>query len=899
MPAVSWLRLTFALVLCTTIFPADAEEAWSLHGDDIADASVHELQSDVLLDMGSKVSLANLDADTGDDGDAEPGAADHAKLEYAVFKAMTGGTLEFDKASHFLRHMGDSAEVTTASSENDKRDIVWKVRSPLCAPGSGGCPAALEGDPKCMSFESANWKGHYLRHKSARLHLEQPKGNGLASATFCMRPGLADKSGISFESLDKPKFFIRHNGYHLYVCDNTNEGNCGRTSLDAFRRDATFTKGEPSFFGTCEGPSNPTKCACARGRTGPKCMVSCPGLLDGGKVSCSGQGACFFDTAKQKAACRCHDGQIGDDCAQQCPKGLSQQVCSKNGKCTLDRLAQAKCDCVGPWRGKTCDSRCPGATEDSVCSGHGACMFDEVKAVTFCKCEKGFLGDNCKTTCPKDDKDRICSGQGECVPGGAQGGKCLCRTGFMGSDCALACNKDPLGRVCGGPDRGVCEKESDKGTTVCKCKKGFMGKECGVECPRKKDGSVCSNQGTCFMDADTKKAKCVCEKGFTGDNCQVKCNANDNGDVCNGHGKCSAKGVKASCECTGGFVGADCQHNCPGSAKTEGKISCSGHGKCSLKGEKAGCACEVGFKGEGCETTCPKHKDITCGGQGTCELENGQAKCKCKQGFMGSSCQYECPGRTAANSCSAKGKCLLTGGEKEGGFKTQCMCEKGFGGRICEESCPAKGGKACFGNGECVTTPDKAMKCMCKKGWLGKDCSIPCPVSKNGQICSERGMCTFSEDESSAKCDCKDGFEGPSCSHTCPVSSGKICSGHGKCDFNKAEGTAACKCADEFTGATCSQTCPADENGTICSGNGKCSLKDNQAVCKCNAGHTGKDCEHRVCGTANSLFDTKTSRCLCEAGYTCCSRDVAAGAAAGAKPAAAEAKPDDLSEFIV
>ena len=116
MPAVSWLRLTFALVLCTTIFPADAEEAWSLHGAidhlissvtssvifqgmtllmqvymsysqvpfSVRITQAHDLTrwcADVLLDMGSKVSLANLDADTGDDGDAEPGAADHAKLE--------------------------------------------------------------------------------------------------------------------------------------------------------------------------------------------------------------------------------------------------------------------------------------------------------------------------------------------------------------------------------------------------------------------------------------------------------------------------------------------------------------------------------------------------------------------------------------------------------------------------------------------------------------------------------------------------------------------------------------------------------------------------------------------------------------------------------------------------
>merc|ERR1711988_784903 len=241
---------------------------------------------------------------------------DHADLEYAVFKAQTGGTLTFDPAAHYIRHMGDSVMATTASSQADKRDIVWKIRSPLCVPGSGDCPKSLTGSPKCMSFESANWKGYYLRHKNSRIHLEKPRGNTLASATFCMRPGLADRRAISFESLDKPKHFVRHNGYHLYICDNTNGGGCGRTSLSKFRKDVTFYKRAPAFYGTCAGPTNPTKCKCARGRTGPKCMTQCPGLLDGGKVSCSGQGSCFFNKKLQRGECRCNDGQIGDDCSQ-------------------------------------------------------------------------------------------------------------------------------------------------------------------------------------------------------------------------------------------------------------------------------------------------------------------------------------------------------------------------------------------------------------------------------------------------------------------------------------------------------------------------------------------------------------------------------------------------------
>merc|ERR1719506_2557132 len=423
--AVAMLLQAALVLLVASTMAADVEDGVT----DIASFSeLDEMHPDILLDVGSKVGLHNLAGADPEEAEAveekveetaeaaadaiatteakaeeaekkeeakeeaeveaeaskgeEPPTSsakesgDFAELEYAVFKATTGGTLEFDKAGHFIRHMGDSAEVTTASSNNDKRDIVWKIRSPLCVPGSGDCPVPLLGDPKCMSFESANWKGHYLRHNGARVKLEKPNGKKLGEMTFCMRPGLQDKRHISFESLDKPKFFLRHNGYHLYICDNNDYGGCGRTSLSSYRRDTTFTKGTPDFFGTCEGPHNPSKCTCARGRTGPKCMVSCPGLVDKGKISCSGQGVCFFDKKASKAMCRCKDGAIGDDCSQRCPKGLSQQICSKNGQCVVDELGQAKCKCVSPWKGKTCDSRCPGASDGKVCGGNGECMYD-------------------------------------------------------------------------------------------------------------------------------------------------------------------------------------------------------------------------------------------------------------------------------------------------------------------------------------------------------------------------------------------------------------------------------------------------------------------------------------------------------------------------------------------
>jgi len=856
--------VAFAFLLIGNVLAADVEllnadmGGLSEIGDSVGDET-----------FSAKVGVIDSDDDVGD---SQSAAADVASMEYAVFKAADGGTLEFDKASHYIRHMGDSAETTTASSEADKRDIVWKMGAPLCAPGSGGCPAPLEGEPKCVSLEAANWKGYYLVHSNSRVSLQKPTGTTLAASTFCIRPGLGDRRATSFEALSKPGHFIRHNGYHLYVCDNTNQGNCGRTSLDVFRKDTTFYKEEPSFFGSCAGPENPTNCECASGRTGNKCMTKCPGLVKGGAASCSGKGVCFFDKQDQTAKCRCELGRVGPGCEEQCPKGLSGQVCSKNGQCVVDKLGQAVCECLGPWRGKTCDVRCPGASDDSVCSGKGQCLYDAVKKETFCKCDEGFLGGKCAVSCPKDVKDRICSGQGKCVPGGSQGGKCECKEGFMGSDCALKCNKDALGRVCGGAERGTCVAQPEKGRTVCECKKGFLGEDCGVACPVHK-GNVCAGKGTCFMDTLSKAAKCVCKSGQTGERCHLNCPANKNGDVCDGHGKCHSENDSATCKCTGGFIGVGCDRNCPGTAQSGGKVSCSGNGECVMddKNKEAACKCKPGFLGAGCQTACPKHEGITCGGQGECFLENGMSKCKCKQGFMGESCQYQCPGRTSEHSCSNRGKCLLVGGKNA--FSTKCECEPGFGGRTCEQSCafakesgPSGKSVPCFNKGECVAEKD-AMKCMCEKGWMGEDCALPCPTSDNGEICSRRGMCTVALSGKTAKCECKDGFSGPSCSAICPSFEGKVCGAQGKCGY--ANGEAVCNCHKDFAGASCSQECPKDENGTICNGNGKCQLKDGLAVCKCNPGHAGKSCGRRVCGSANSIFDANTARCTCEPGYTC------------------------------
>jgi hypothetical protein len=94
-------------------------------------------------------------------------------------------------------------------------------------------------DSRYVSFESLNYPGHYLRHQDFRLKLQKFDGSQLfrQDATFMMVPGLADGSWSSFESVNYPGHYIRHRNFHLYLEKGTD---------DLFRKDATFRAAPPN-----------------------------------------------------------------------------------------------------------------------------------------------------------------------------------------------------------------------------------------------------------------------------------------------------------------------------------------------------------------------------------------------------------------------------------------------------------------------------------------------------------------------------------------------------------------------------------------------------------------------------------------------------------------------------
>jgi hypothetical protein len=135
----------------------------------------------------------------------------------------TGECYSFESynfSGYFIRHKSFLGEVTKINSFLDEKDASFKV-----VPGLA--------DNRNISFESLNYPGHFLRHQGFRLKLHKASNDQLfkKDATFKVKPGLASGSLVSFESFNYPGRYIRHRDFHLYL-------ETGNDNL--FRKDATF-----------------------------------------------------------------------------------------------------------------------------------------------------------------------------------------------------------------------------------------------------------------------------------------------------------------------------------------------------------------------------------------------------------------------------------------------------------------------------------------------------------------------------------------------------------------------------------------------------------------------------------------------------------------------------------
>jgi len=115
--------------------------------------------------------------------------------------------------SDYIRH--DDADtkvvisaISSTSTATDKGDATWIVRAGLA-------------NSSCLSFESANNPGQYLRHYNYELYTAGDDGSsGLAQdATFCPKAG-NNGQGNSFQSVNYPTKYIRHYNFTVYIASN-------------------------------------------------------------------------------------------------------------------------------------------------------------------------------------------------------------------------------------------------------------------------------------------------------------------------------------------------------------------------------------------------------------------------------------------------------------------------------------------------------------------------------------------------------------------------------------------------------------------------------------------------------------------------------------------------------
>jgi hypothetical protein len=106
----------------------------------------------------------------------------------------------------YLRHQDDFVRTDVlgeGSADVGKKDATFWARQGLA-------------DASCLSFESRNYPGHFLRHASSRIRKDANDGSALfaADATFCAREGAG---GTALESFNQRGAYIRHYAETVYL----------------------------------------------------------------------------------------------------------------------------------------------------------------------------------------------------------------------------------------------------------------------------------------------------------------------------------------------------------------------------------------------------------------------------------------------------------------------------------------------------------------------------------------------------------------------------------------------------------------------------------------------------------------------------------------------------------
>jgi hypothetical protein len=136
--------------------------------------------------------------------------------------------------TRYIRHQNNNAVtsvITSGSSAVDKSDASWIVRRGLAS-------------SSCVSFESRNFPGDFLRHSNFQLFRQPNDGSALfrSDATFCPQAGKSG-TGTSFASLNFPTRFLRHFNNTVYIASDGGPNTFD--SATSWAADVTWAVGAP------------------------------------------------------------------------------------------------------------------------------------------------------------------------------------------------------------------------------------------------------------------------------------------------------------------------------------------------------------------------------------------------------------------------------------------------------------------------------------------------------------------------------------------------------------------------------------------------------------------------------------------------------------------------------
>jgi hypothetical protein len=161
-------------------------------------------------------------------GQASPARAEAPDLVTVSFESL-------NKRGYYVRHssyLGVISQYSTPQSSVLDRTPLEKLDATFIV------SRGLSGTDDSVSFESVNYRGHYLRHQNYEIKLQRNDHSELfrRDASFIWRdnpPLVAGETSVSLESVNFPGHYIRHQNFKLWLAQRR-----GPDSL--FDADATF-----------------------------------------------------------------------------------------------------------------------------------------------------------------------------------------------------------------------------------------------------------------------------------------------------------------------------------------------------------------------------------------------------------------------------------------------------------------------------------------------------------------------------------------------------------------------------------------------------------------------------------------------------------------------------------